>query len=573
VTLEKIAKNIEDYSPIESSYAFLIDRDGRAIALPAQGYQDLLGRASKDKEFGSDLKEVRGDFGAILANMRAGKSGFVSSAKAGGVNLYVAYEPVAGTPFSLGIVARQDAMLKVVADLQNQVAASIDDVIYSQLIPVGIVILLFVWMFGFAYIRRITEPIKLLTDKTAQVASGNFNVMPEAIQSDNEIGQLANSFNRMVTDLRESRHKIEEQNREMVHNEQARLKASINSLHVGFIMTGVHNEVVMLNGAAKEILSKDKERSWSADEIDQRLGKTVAFKDNLAKVLRTGKPVDKKEIDFENFVLRVFTSPILEGTKSGDVQKLGAVVLVENITEAKLLERSKDEFFSIASHELRTPLTAVRGNAAMLQSAYSAKVHETDFDEMVGDIHDASVRLIEIVNDFLDATRLEQGKIKFEGQAFNIHEVLKAVVYEMDTVARGKGISVKIADEVDSRPPIFADKNRVKQIVYNLVGNAMKFTEKGVITIDAKVEKNKLKVYVSDTGPGISAENQRLLFRKFQQAGNKFLTRDTRGTGLGLYISKLLCEQMGGRISLEESKLGVGTTFAVTLPLAKGDQL
>jgi len=94
-------------------------------------------------------------------------------------------------------------------------------------------------------------------------------------------------------------------------------------------------------------------------------------------------------------------------------------------------------------------------------------------------------------------------------------------------------------------------------------------TAHGSVTIDTKVEGSSLKVFVSDTGPGISDEDQRQLFRKFQQAGNKFLTRDTRGTGLGLYISKLLSEQMGGRIQLEKSKLGVGTTFSLALPLAK----
>jgi len=122
-------------------------------------------------------------------------------------------------------------------------------------------------------------------------------------------------------------------------------------------------------------------------------------------------------------------------------------------------------------------------------------------------------------------------------------------------------------------PAVYADKNRVKQIIYNLLGNAMKFTEHGTITIDARIQGKKLKILIVDTGPGISAAEQRLLFHKFQQSTNNFTTRESRGTGLGLYISKLLSEQMGGRISLDHSEPGKGSTFAFTLPIATPKQI
>lgn len=573
ITLNNIAKNIENYSPIQSSYAFLIDGAGRAVALPNQGYKDMLGRAPKANEFGSDLSTVTGEFGSVLQKMRQGHGGF-SEVRAGNEDLFVAYKPITGTTFSLGIVARQSAMLGVVAELQQQVDTSTSQVLYQRIVPVAIVLLLLVWLVGFIFIRLITEPIKRLTAKTAEVASGNFEVAPEAGMGHNEIGQLAHSFNRMVGDLRTSRAKIEQQNQALLHNEQTRLKASINSLNVGFIMTDTNNQVAMMNNAAKHLMSKDTRRDWSAAEISERLGPIVAFEENVAKVLRTGTPVEKKEVAFGDSVLRVFIAPIVgEPEKPGkSQQKLGAVVLMEDITEAKLLEHARDEFFSIASHELRTPLTAVRGNAALLQQVYTAKVHETDFDDMVGDIHDASVRLIAIVNDFLDATRLEQGKIKFETQAFSVADILKAVADEMTAVAKEQKTRIKIGPHTKTSPAIWADKNRVKQVVYNLVGNAMKFTTAGTITLDARVEGKVLKVLVHDTGVGIPEEAQNLLFHKFQQASNGFLTRESRGTGLGLYISKLLTEQMGGRIALEESKLGAGTTFSFTVPLANEDQ-
>ncbi|HSX01231.1 MAG TPA: histidine kinase dimerization/phospho-acceptor domain-containing protein, partial [Candidatus Saccharimonas sp.] len=528
VTLNNIAHNLEDYSPIDSSYAFLIDNQGRAIALPDQGYHDLLGRTPKKGEFGVNLQSVKGDFGDILSRMRAGKNGF-TQATAAGTQLLVAYAAVPGTSFSVGIVARQSTVLSVITDLQNDVTTSTERVLLYQVLPASILILGLVWVFGFIYIRRLTAPIKHLTAQTARVAGGDFEIEPTSSGLDNEIDQLASAFGGMVADLRSSRHKIEEQTQELLHNEQTRLKASINSLNVGFIMTGTENEVILLNGVAQQILAYDDpaapnsvpahQGSWTTDAIDGQLGTSIAFKANLGRVLAAGSSFEQNEVDFRGHILRIFMAPILE-----DKQSLGAVVLIEDITAVKALERSKDEFFSIASHELRTPLTAVRGNAALIQQLYSPKVKDKDFDEMVTDIHDASVRLIDIVNDFLDASRLEQGRIQFENTTFPISEVLDAVSYELAAVAKERGNQITIQPSTKNVPPVFADKNRVKQIVYNLVGNAMKFTDRGTITLGAVVDGQLLRTTVTDNGPGIPEEGQRMLFRKFQQ-GNTMLTR------------------------------------------------
>lgn len=574
ITLNNIAKNIEDYSPIESSYALLIDNQGRAIALPDQGYRDILGRDPKKGEFGSDLKDVKGDFGPVLRSMREGHSGF-ATARSKDVGLYVAYAPIEGTGFSLAIVARQAAMLKVVSDLQAQLQTTVWQFLAYQVLPITLLLLIVVWAIGFSYIRLLTRPITSLMAQTSKVAEGNFNVEPVATNVNNEISQFASSFNDMVADLRASRQKIDEQTKELLHTEQTRLKASINSLNIGFIMTGTDNEIVMLNGVARQILAYEDpvagttahpRDTWTTEEVDAEFGTAINFKAGAERVLRTGAAVEQSEVDFRGHILRIFMAPIRENTQS-----LGVVVLIEDITAVKALERSKDEFFSIASHELRTPLTAVRGNAALLHQLFSDQVKSTDFDEMVSDIHDASVRLIEIVNDFLDASRLEQGKIQFENVAFPISEILEAVTNEITVVAKEKGNQIILAPGATNQPNIFADKNRVKQIIYNLMGNAMKFTENGSITLDSHVEGQMLKTTITDTGPGISEDGQRLLFRKFQQVGTGMLTRDnTRGTGLGLYISKLLSEQMGGRIALERSAVGQGTTFSFTLPLAAG---
>jgi signal transduction histidine kinase len=266
--------------------------------------------------------------------------------------------------------------------------------------------------------------------------------------------------------------------------------------------------------------------------------------------------------------LHIFIAPIVTmGNKNFSV--IGNVMLVENITEQKLLERSKDEFFSIASHELRTPLTAIRGNTSMIMDYYQNELKDPQVKEMVSDVHESSIRLISIVNDFLDMSRLELGKIEFKKDSLDLSKLIPEVIKEYQVTGSRKGVSIVFKD-AGKVPSAVGDEDRFKQVLINLIGNGLKFTEKGEIAISLKVEGNSVKVLVSDTGMGISEENQKLLFRKFQQAESNIITRDTtRGTGLGLYISKMMVEKMGGQIKLEESAVGKGTTFSFTLPIGK----
>jgi len=207
----------------------------------------------------------------------------------------------------------------------------------------------------------------------------------------------------------------------------------------------------------------------------------------------------------------------------------------------------------------------------MIMQYFPDIMKDTNLKEMIYDMHESSVRLIDIVNDFLDVSRIEQGKIVFSYEPVNLQELIEKVMYEMKVVMQEKHLYLKFDSmTLGSLPPVWADKNRAKQVIYNLVGNSLKFTDQGGINIEAKLEKQFIKVSVKDTGRGIEAASRKLLFHKFQQAISDPLTRDTtRGTGLGLYISKRIIENMGGDIYLEQTEVNKGSTFSFTLPIAK----
>jgi signal transduction histidine kinase len=362
----------------------------------------------------------------------------------------------------------------------------------------------------------------------------------------------------------------------------SRAYSFLDSLNMGFIMCDISAEVVITNQAVKQILSQkmtannDIQTSplmntdWNLATIDGLLQPELQLKKLVLESLATNRPLEEKEANYGKRVLHLFIAPMVNELNSGEKQQIGAVILVEDITEQKVLERSKDEFLSIASHELRTPLTAIRGNASLIKKYYGDRLPDKDTVEMIDDIHESAIRLIDIVNDFLDVSSLEQGKMQMNPEVFSLEEVVSSVMRELKTLAEAKGISLVSQPDVAQTPQVLADKQRIKQVIYNLIGNAVKFTEKGGITVGTRADEQFVYVTVSDTGKGMSTENQRLLFRKFQQAGSSLLSRDTtKGTGLGLYISKLIIEHSGGTIELEHSELDKGSSFVFSLPKAK----
>lgn len=238
--------------------------------------------------------------------------------------------------------------------------------------------------------------------------------------------------------------------------------------------------------------------------------------------------------------------------------------------ELKRLDELKDEFFSIATHELRTPLTAIRGNAQLIEEYFGAKIKDKDFKEMLSAIEVNSDRLVNIVAEYLNMSRLEQGRMKFAFAQVDVAALANELTHDLEGSLSSKGLALKVEG---SAPKAWADADKVKEVLINLVGNAIKFTDKGGITVRVSSDSDGVETQVIDTGEGIPKKNQMLLFKKYQQAGKDSLTKvDKRGTGLGLYISKLMIEAMKGRVWLESSVEGKGSTFAFTLPIATGKE-
>lgn len=365
-----------------------------------------------------------------------------------------------------------------------------------------------------------------------------------------------------------------------IEKEKAKFQAAINSIKIGFIITDEKGEIETINSAAKAIFCQTKSPAEAfsdpdlvkleckIDDVAEKLKGLFDIKSNITRVLQSKKPIQVKNLAFFNLYLDINITPAVFIKKEGvlSLEFIGTVILVEDVTEEKLLERSRQDLFSIASHELKTPLAIIKGNVEIIKK-YFGKGENTKFNEMLNDIYDSNIRLLEIVDDFLDISHLEQGKIEYKKDQFEITQLTQEVIDGLESMATRKHLYLKL----DKSSPIFclADKNRTKQVFINLLGNAIKFTEFGGVTTSFQKQGNLIKILVEDTGIGISAENQALVFRKFQLATDEALTRNAqRNTGIGLYISKILVEGMGGQIRLERSIEGKGSIFSFTLPIA-----
>ncbi len=235
---------------------------------------------------------------------------------------------------------------------------------------------------------------------------------------------------------------------------------------------------------------------------------------------------------------------------------------------AEAASRAKSEFIAGVSHELRTPLNAISGFSKLLLNPRVGPLND-DQKSYVGDVVHSAEHLLHLINDILDLAKIEAGKMTLEGAAFVLSELLEqslSIVREK-AAARGVELKVEIAPEVVALPPVWADARKVRQVMYNLLSNAEKFTPQGQIAIGARLEaqQNEVVVWVRDTGVGIEAGHQEQIFGAFEQADSSY-TRTQQGTGLGLTLSRRMVELHGGRLWLE-SEVGRGSTFFFALPL------
>ncbi|MDO8537068.1 MAG: sensor histidine kinase [bacterium] len=300
---------------------------------------------------------------------------------------------------------------------------------------------------------------------------------------------------------------------------------------------------------------------------------TVFFSLFLAN--RIAKPISILQIGTERIASGIFDAPVDIHTKD-ELEDLG-MAFNKMMKGLKQLQELKDEFVFIAAHELRTPVAAIKGYLSMIMDGDVGKIDDAA-KEFIKKVINANQRLIQLVNDLLQVARSEAGRLTIQVAAIDIVEPIKSVLDELKPLVQEKNI--KMVYEPGNSFKALADAVRLKEVVVNLVGNAIKYMGDspvkdsheshgagGTVTISHEVKDNTVITHIADTGLGISEEAQKKLFEKFYRVQTD-KTREITGTGLGLFIVKQIVEKMSGKIWVESVE-GKGSTFSFSLPVAQ----
>lgn len=350
---------------------------------------------------------------------------------------------------------------------------------------------------------------------------------------------------------------------------KAKDEALLGSIGDGVIATDEKGNIALINKSAEKLLGLKNEEIiekslFEAISIEDEKGIPIPLQKRpvyvalSAGTTTTGLTYFYVRKDKAKFPVTITVTPVKMDNKI-----VGAIQVFRDITREREIDKAKSEFVSLASHELRTPLTAIDGLVSMILDEEFGPVN-TNLKQPLEDINTSSERLIHLVNDLLNLSRIQAGRLKYNLSYFSIFDTITEVIKILSPLAQEKKLKLQIGT-VD-KIIVQADRDKIEEIFDNVIGNSLKFTVKGSITISTKIMVDKIEVYIEDTGIGIAKEDLAKLFGQFQQIES---SRGPAGTGLGLYISREIARKMGGDVWLEKSTIGIGSTFAFSLPLAK----
>lgn len=367
------------------------------------------------------------------------------------------------------------------------------------------------------------------------------------------------------------------------HEQHARAEALFASIGDGAVATDEFGRITRANAVARHILGFKKSElvgAWfpkiivSVTPDDQ----VVNLIDRpITKAFLTGRPIIEKTYyrrkNGQKIPVSVNVSPILV-----DGKPRGAIEVFRDISFEQEVDRMKSEFISLASHQLRTPLSAIKTYSHMLEGGYMGPMNDKQH-KALATILNATDRMNELISTLLNITRMESGSIAVKWQVLKISKLASEVLDELALPADEKRVKLVLKTAGSAPPTLKTDRVILKEILSNLVSNAIKYTPNdGKIVVTVRLRKGNVLLHIKDSGWGIPKFSQDQVFSKFFR-GHNVVKRETTGTGLGLYLVKGLVDTLGGRIWFKSHE-AVGTDFYVELPrdprltaVTEGEQL
>lgn len=439
--------------------------------------------------------------------------------------------------------------------------------------------------------QRIATPILKVAQAARSIGQGKFD-SEITVDSDNEVGVLAEEFNEMRRNLKNAVDRLT--------HEEKKLTAIVDNLGEGLIVVEPSGRVLYVNPVAERLLdlgdTADCENFIAVDTENSTIcwTKTVEKGEDTKTDQRT---VNMKILSFSRREVAQHQTMIVGMDVNGNHQQngdssrvlriiashfsdehnniVGTVYVFDDITSEHEIEEMKSEFVSLVSHELRTPLTSIIGFISLILDGKTGKINQKQY-ESLSRAHRQSKRLADLINDLLDVSRIEAGRIEMKQERLQIDRIARRRIEELRPQADEKTISL-FFEAQSNLPLMIGDADRIGQIFINLIGNAIKFTpDNGKVTVRISQSLQNgsatdgFHVEVIDTGPGIPPEDREKIFDKFRQLGSVQARKPQSGTGLGLSIAAGIVEAHGGRLWVDTGEHGRGCNFQFFVPLEKG---
>ncbi len=403
------------------------------------------------------------------------------------------------------------------------------------------------WIFA----ERMSEPINKLAEASYEFAGGNLNKRVK-LNTSTELDDLSNAFNTMAEHLESSLTEIKQKNTEF--------NSVLASMKEGLIAVGPDKRVLYMNPVSRNLFSLEKynlEAKVSLDSIIYQEDILSAVEACLAS--RETHALDTRLGVDTNSQYRVSVHPLLYET-----QPSGVIIVLSDITRTRELEQMRTDFVANVSHELRTPLTSIKGYAETLkEEGFSDSKTAKRFVDI---IEIEAERLNVLINDLMELSKIENKSEDINISSHNFIDILDETLKLVSLSAEKKRVDISV--DTAENLVIYANRDRIKQLLLNLVDNGIKYNkEGGNLFIKADAQKEMLKISVKDTGEGIAQEDMERLFERFYRV-DKSRSKELGGTGLGLSIVKHIAELYGGSVTAYSEK-GAGSEFIVKIPIIK----
>jgi PAS domain S-box-containing protein len=405
--------------------------------------------------------------------------------------------------------------------------------------------------------NKTLKPIYSLSETIKAVKEGNLDLQAPIISQD-EIGELTKEFNDMTDRL----HQLDKSNLGKLLAEKNKSMAIVKSISDPLILLDNNYKIVLLNKACEKLFSIKEEEAINKYFLEViRNGDLYDFIYNSSKTMDNN--VDEKivYIDFEN--KDYYFNVVVTIIKDTEANMNGVIVLLQNVTNLKQLEKIKSDFISTISHEFKTPLTSIMIGTSLVLDENVGALNKNQ-QEIIEAMKEDGEKLNALVNNLLQLSKLESNQSIFKLEPCSISEIIHNSVTCFLEQANSKNVNLHY-EIVENMPLINADSEKIVWVLNNLISNALKYTiEHDQIVVNSFINDNKVCIAVSDTGSGIPQEYTEKIFHRFVQVKGE--NSDVKGTGLGLAIAREIVEAHGGEIWCE-SKLGFGSTFTFTLPI------